>query len=186
MNDCRNSNVQVGWYAFANGKFAPDPNVYPNLQGVVAWLNPDTDAPVGKRGLILIPDEIDGFWISEISDVGTLNPEDGKANTKKLLNWAKNHDSNMASAEWCASYANNAVKSGEGFWPAKNQLVRIAKNRVCINQALDKIGGVRLEGMIWSSTDDGLAHAWCVYAGNNTAYSYYKRVNFYVRCVLEF
>ena len=133
MNDCRNSNVQVGWYAFANGKFAPDPNVYPNLQGVVAWLNPDKSAPVGKKGLILIPDEIDGFWISEINDVGTLDAEDGKTNTNKLLNWAKDHDWNMASAEWCASYANNGVKSGEEFWPAKNQLVRIAKNRVCIN-----------------------------------------------------
>ena len=46
---------QVGWFAFSDGIFAPRPDVYPNLLGIIEWLNPCATAKEGERGIILIP-----------------------------------------------------------------------------------------------------------------------------------
>ena len=56
------SEVEVGWYAFAGGKFSPDSDAYPNCQGVVGWVNLDKNAPEGQRGLIITPDEVEMMW----------------------------------------------------------------------------------------------------------------------------
>ena len=38
--------LQVGWYAFAGRKFSPKLSAFPCCMGVVAWINPDKNAPV--------------------------------------------------------------------------------------------------------------------------------------------
>ena len=38
--------AHVGWYAFQGGNFAPHPNAYPDLLGVVAWVNPNKKATI--------------------------------------------------------------------------------------------------------------------------------------------
>ena len=70
------SKIEVGWYAFEGDKFSPNPNAYPNLQGVVAWLNPDPNAPVGKRGLILTPDAMLKLWADKNCETG-IGDEEG-------------------------------------------------------------------------------------------------------------
>ena len=180
--------IEVGWYAFAGGKFSPDPKIYPNCQGVVAWLNPDPNAPIGKRGLILTPDAVKTWWADKNCEAGICDDEDGHANTKRMIAWGKEHGVSFPAAEWCYAYSKNGVKPGDGFLPALNQLERIVANRDIINQALEKIGAIILEGWIWSSSEYSNNYAGYVLAsdgsvrgGSSKAYNSY-----YVRCVLAF
>ena len=84
------SQIVVGWYAFAGGKFSKDP-AYPNCQGVVAWINPNPNAPIGERGLIITPDEVTLEWVYEDCEAGICDEEDGQANTRKLIAYGKEH-----------------------------------------------------------------------------------------------
>ena len=177
--------IEVGYYAFAGGKFSPDPNAYPNCQGVVAWLNPDPNAPIGKRGLILMPETVKTWLADKNCETGIGDEEDGKTNTRSLIAWGKKHEISFPAAEWCYRYSQNGVKSGEGFLPAKKQLERIVASRDIINPALEKIDGKILNGWIWSSSEYSYNYAWymsvdgCVF-GNS-------KINpFSVRCVIAF
>ena len=181
------SEVKVGWYAFAGGKFSPDPDSYPNCQGVVGWVNPDKNAPQGQRGLIVTPDEVKKAWSDKHCETNIKDEYDGKGNTEKLIAYGKAHDISFPAAEWCAQYSKNGVKPGEGFMPASEQLKLIVANRKIVNPALQKIGGIILDGWIWSSSEYYNGGAWEVYANygvvNYTTKLYYGR---YVRCVLAF
>ena len=87
-------NIDVGWFAFAGGNFSPYPNAYPNCQGVVAWVNSDTNAPEGERGLIVTPDEVESPWTCTECYTGVTNDEDGKQNTRLLLDYGRKHGLN--------------------------------------------------------------------------------------------
>ena len=186
-NDSVFPEVQIGWYAFAGGKFSPDPDAYPNCQGVVGWVNPDKSAPQGQRGLIVTPDEVQKAWSDKDCETNIKDEYDGKGNTEKLIAYGKKHKIKFPAAEWCAQYSKNGVKPGEGFLPAIKQLERIVVNREIVNPALKRINGVELYGWIWSSSEGNLSRAWFVhaYGGNvdDDAKNYY---NNYVRCVLAF
>ena len=181
-----NGTIEVGYYAFEGGKFSPDPKAYPNLQGVVAWLNPAPNAPIGRRGLIITPDEVTLEWVDEYCEAGICDEEDGQANTRKLIAYGKEHGISFPAAEWCYAYSKNGVKSGEGFLPAKNQLKRIVANRDIINPALEKIGGKILKNWIWSSFESCYTGAWCVFADYGNVDWDYKKLANTVRCVLAF
>ena len=179
------SQIVVGWYAFAGGKFSKDP-AYPNCQGVVAWINPNPNAPIGERGLIITPDEVTLEWVYEDCEAGICDEEDGQANTRKLIAYGKEHGISFPAAKWCYAYSKNAVTPGEGFLPAKNQLKRIVANRDIINSALKRIGGVILDGWIWSSSEESTNYAWGVSASYGGVGDLDKGLSFYVRCVLAF
>ena len=180
------SEVKVGWYAFAGGKFSPDPDSYPNCQGVVGWVNPDKSAPIGQRGLIITPDEVKKAWSSVNCETNIKDEYDGKGNTEKLIAYGKKHKIKFPAAEWCNAYCKNGVKPGEGFMPAKEQLERIVANRKIVNPALQGIGGIILDGWYWSSSEYSYGTAWLVYAYDGSVYGNSKYYNLYVRCVLAF
>ena len=180
------SEVKVGWYAFAGGKFSPDPDSYPNCQGVVGWVNPDKNAPQGQRGLIVTPDEVKKAWSDKHCETNIKDEYDGKGNTEKLIAYGKAHDISFPAAEWCAQYSQNGVRPGEGFMPASEQLKRIVANRKIVNPALQKIGGIILDGWYWSSSEYSYGTAWLVYAYDGSVYGNSKYYNLYVRCVLAF
>ena len=181
------SEVKVGWYAFAGGKFSPDPNAYANCQGVVGWVNPDKSAPQGQRGLIVTPDEVKKAWSDKHCETNIKDEYDGKGNTKKLIVYGKAHGISFPAAEWCNTYCWNGVKAGEGFLPALTQLERIIANRGIVNPALERIDGVKLGGWIWSSSEYSPSHAWDVLADNGAVdYSCKYHLYHYVRCVLAF
>ena len=181
------SEVKVGWYAFAGGKFSPDPDSYPNCQGVVGWVNPDKSAPQGQRGLIVTPDEVEKAWSDKDCETNIKDEYDGKGNTEKLIAYGKKHKIKFPAAEWCNAYCKNGVKPREGFMPAKEQLERIVANREIVNPALQKIGGIILGGWIWSSSEYTDSYVWYVYANNGGLNYDYKNFNCgYVRCVLAF
>ena len=180
------SEVKVGWYAFAGGKFSPDPDSYPNCQGVVGWVNPDKSAPQGQRGLIVTPDEVKKAWSDKHCETNIKDEYDGKGNTKELIAYGKAHDIAFPAAEWCAQYSKNGVNPGEGFMPASEQLKRIVANREIVNPALQKIGGVELHGWIWSSSEGTYYGTWLVRATDGYVYHATKDDVDYVRCVLAF
>ena len=178
--------VKVGWYAFAGGKFSPNPDSYPNCQGVVGWVNPDKNAPQGQRGLIVTPDEVEKAWSDKDCETNIKDEYDGKGNTEKLIAYGKKYKINFPAAEWCAQYSKNGVKPGEGFMPALKQLERIVVNREIINPAMQKIDGVELGGWTWSSSEFYLYTAWLVYASDGDVGNFDKYYGYYVRCVLAF
>ena len=178
--------VKVGWYAFAGGKFSPDPDSYPNCQGVVGWVNPDKSAPQGQRGLIVTPDEVKKAWSDKDCETNIKDEYDGKGNTEKLIAYGKKHKINFPAAEWCAQYSKNGVRPGEGFMPSKEQLKLIVANRELVNPALQGIGGIILDGWYWSSSEYSYGTAWLVYAYDGSVYGNSKYYNLYVRCVLAF
>ena len=180
------SDVKVGWYAFAGGKFSPAPDAYANCQGVVGWVNPDKSAPIGQRGLIITPDEVKKAWSSVNCETNIKDEYDGKGNTEKLIVYGKAHGISFPAAEWCVRYSKNGVRPGEGFMPSKEQLKRIVANWELVNPALQKIDGIILDGWIWSSSEDDYAYAWVVNAGDGSVSFYNKGSNLYVRCVLAF
>ena len=180
------SEVKVGWYAFAGGKFSPVSDTYPNCQGVVGWVNPDKSAPQGQRGLIVTPDEVKKAWSDKGCETNIKDEHDGKGNTEKLIAYGKKYKINFPAAEWCAQYSKNGVKPGEGFMPAEEQLKRIVANRELVNPALQKIGGIILDGWYWSSSEGNDYSAWTVHAGDGTVYSSHKSNYYCVRCVLAF
>mgnify|MGYP001089200305 CR=1 FL=1 len=180
------SEVKVGWYAFAGGKFSPDPDSYPNCQGVVGWVNPDKSAPQGQRGLIVTPDEVKKAWSDKHCETNIKDEYDGKGNTEKLIVYGKAHGISFPAAEWRVRYSKNGVRPGEGFMPAKEQLKRIVANRELVNPALQGIGGIILDGWYWSSSEYSYGTAWLVYAYDGSVYGNSKYYNLYVRCVLAF
>ena len=180
------SDVKVGWYAFAGGKFSPVSDTYPNCQGVVGWVNPDKSAPQGQRGLIVTPDEVKKAWSSVNCETNIKDEYDGKGNTEKLIAYGKKHKINFPAAEWCAQYSKNGVRPGEGFMPSEEQLKRIVANRELVNPALQGIGGIILDGWIWSSSEYDYGYAWIVDASDGDVDYDGKVYGYYVRCVLAF
>ena len=180
------SDVKVGWYAFAGGKFSPAPDAYANCQGVVGWVNPDKSAPIGQRGLIITPDEVKKAWSSVNCETNIKDEYDGKGNTEKLIVYGKAHGISFPAAEWCVRYSKNGVRPGEGFMPSKEQLKLIVANRELVNPALQGIGGIILDGWYWSSSEYSYGTAWLVYAYDGSVYGNSKYYNLYVRCVLAF
>ena len=180
------SEVKVGWYAFAGGKFSPNPNAYANCQGVVGWVNPDKSAPQGQRGLIVTLDEVKKAWSDKDCETNIKDEYDGKGNTEKLIVYGKAHGISFPAAEWCVRYSKNGVRPGEGFMPSKEQLKLIVANRELVNPALQGIGGIILDGWYWSSSEYSYGTAWLVYAYDGSVYGNSKYYNLYVRCVLAF
>ncbi len=103
--------VKVGWYAFAGGKFSPDPDSYPNCQGVVGWVNPDKSAPQGQRGLIVTPDEVKKAWSDKDCETNIKDEYDGKGNTEKLIAYGKKHKIKFPAAEWCNAYCKEVLNN---------------------------------------------------------------------------
>lgn len=178
--------TQIGWYAFAEGKFSPNPKDYPKCQGVVAWINPEENAPKGERGLILMPEESDRIWVTEYGKTEVDSDEDGYGNTKRLLEYGKKNDVRFLAAEWCAEYCRNGIKSGEAFMPAVKQLQKMLRNLETINRSLAEIDGVQLHGWIWSSTDGNCYYAWGMATQMKSLSYNTKHYHALVRCVLAF
>ena len=178
--------VQVGWYAFGGGKFAPNADAFPNLWGVVAWLNPQENAPIGKRGLILLPDEVRRQWATTSCITNCLDVEDGQANTQALLALGKEKKLHFPAAEWCAQYSGNGIKPGDVFLPAQMQLHNMVANLRVVNEALAKIDGMRLHNWVWSSTDGNYYYAWGVGVCHDKPSYGTKYYHAEVRAVLAF
>ena len=157
--------VGLFWYAFAGGKFSSNPKAYPNCQGVVGWINPDPNAPEGNRIYIVLPEQNSLKYSYEYCKTGVDDLYDGRANTKKLLEYGRKHGVKFPAAEFAFNYTKNGVKKGEAFLPAREQLVRLCENTKKLRKSLKKIGGT-FEGFLLSSSECNLSHAWRVHSSS--------------------
>ncbi len=161
--------VKVGWYAFADGNFSPNPDAYEQLQGVVGWLNPDKDAPSGQRGLIVLA-EVESLPWANARCVTRVWGDDGKYNTRLLLEYGKRNNIAFPAAEWCASYSQNGIKAGEAFLPSKLQLLQLSANLDIICSALAELGiDLGVYATCWSSTEVPPSDENGKYTSTNTA-----------------
>ena len=97
---------------------------------------------------------------------------DGKGNTERL----KKIGLNLAIQ----------LKDGE-YIPALAELYLIYLNRKAINEAIDFVGGQKLKGWYWSSTEHNAKYAWKLTIDNGYAY-YIKKIAYTgrVRLVKQF
>ena len=151
---------QVGWFAFSDGIFAPRPDVYPNLLGIIAWLNPCATAKEGERGIILIPKCHTGKWAKGYGRTGVNRSQDGQGNTERLASLETSHIKYPA-ASVCANYSSECINKGEAFLPAVEQLIAIASNAKLIRNAMQKLGKTFM-GKLWSSTEYTSHYAYVV------------------------
>ena len=135
------SRTKLFWYAFEGKKFSPDPEAYPNCQGVVGWINPDKDAPEGDKIYVVLPELEDFMYSDGDCEVGGYDLFDGKSNTRKMIEYEKIHLGECPAARYAYNYTKNGVKKGEAFWPASEQLVRLCKYDRLLEERLKKIGG---------------------------------------------
>ncbi len=152
---------QVGWYAYANGIFAPYSDAYSGLLGIISWLNPDAKAKQGERGLILIPKKFTDKWANNYSITRVNNTLDGQSNTNKLVAWSKIKNYVFYAAQACSRYNTLGVEKGQAFLPAVEQLSAIAKNVTSIRTAMRDLG-LNFEGKLLTSTEYGNHFAYTV------------------------
>ena len=183
-NDIR-LQTKLFWYAFEGGKFSPNPKTYPNCQGVVGWINPDPNASEGERIYVVLPEQKYLQYSERYCLTGADDLYDGRANTKKLIEYGKKHDVCFPAAELAFNYCENGVKQGEAFLPAIDQLSLVVKNCVGVRKALKLIGGT-FEGWLWSSSEYGSNNAWSVYSTNDYVTDFDKTTNNSVSCFLAY
>jgi len=178
--------IKVGWYAFANGEFSLDYTAYPDLVGVVAWVNPDENAPKGKQGLIVTLKQAYFYWSNLYAKFWATLNDDGGLNTYQMFVSRKRFNALVPAAEWCYNYCLKGVYKGKGFIPAKTQLENIVSNSKAINESLEKVGGDKLQNWLMSSTEVSETEIWICYAAFVLSDMCSKRQKNFVRCVLVF
>ena len=179
------SRTKLFWYAFEGGKFSPDSKAYPNCQGVVGWINPDPHAPEGERIYVVLSEQQELQYSSKYCDTIVKDLYDGKANTRKLLEYGKKYDIEFPAAEYAFNYCKNGVKQGEAFLPARKQLERVVKNCYDIRKSLKLIGGT-FEGWVWSSSEYYRNYAWFGHSYNGNMSTSYKNITYSVSCFLAY
>ena len=97
---------------------------------------------------------------------------DGKGNTERLKKIGLNNDIQL--------------KEGE-YIPTLAELYLICLNQKAINEAIDFVGGQKLKGWYWSSTEYSATYAWGLSLNDGTAYLITKNKTMYkVRLVKQF
>ena len=179
------SRTKLFWYAFEGGKFSPDPKAYPNCQGVVGWINPDPNAPEGKRIYVVLPEQQKLQYSDKDYETRVTDLYDGKANTRNLVEYGKKHNIEFPAAEYAYNYCKNGVKQGEAFLPARKQLRLVVSNSVDIKESLKLIGGT-FEGWLWSSSEFDRYNAWDVSPFYNSVCNDGKRSTYLVNCFISY
>lgn len=178
--------IDVGWYAFANGEFSLDYTAYLDLVGVVAWLNPKENPPKGKHGLIIALKQEYLYWCNIYAKLGATLKDDGNLNTYQMFVSQKRFNALVPAAKWCNEYPLKGVYAGKGFIPAKIQLENITSNFELINNALEKVGGDKLQDWLMSSTEESETEMWICYSHFPLLDTCSKRQKSFVRCVVAF
>ena len=170
------SQTKLFWYAFAGGKFASDPKAYPNCQGVVGWINPDKNASEGDRIYVVLPEFRFDEYSYEYCKTGANDENDGRANTLRLIDYARQHFVKFPAALYAHNYCKNGVTQGEVFLPAREQLRQLCKHSEGLRESLRKIGG-SFHGELFSSTEASYCDVWVVHSNSGGMTTYSKNCN---------
>ena len=178
------SRTKLFWYAFEGKKFSPDPEAYPNCQGVVGWINPDKNAPEGDKIYVVLPEQQYLQYSNEYCLVGATSGC-GKANTKKLIEYGTEHNVGFPAAGFAFNYSKNGVKKGEAFLPASKQLERVCANYEGVKNALSFIGGTFAD-LLWSSSEYDSGYAKLVASDWGSAGNFRRDYPAWVSCFIAY
>ena len=180
------SKVQVGWYAFAGGHFSPKKDAFPDCQGVIGIINDDPKAKEGNRVKVVLRHQKDMIeWCEEYIYTKVTNEDNGRENTRRLLEYGKKKGLCFPAMEFAQNYAFDGVKPGEAYVPAKAELKVLSKNYEVIKKALEQIGS-SFNYYYWSSSEYSRFNAWYVYSGTGVAGRNGKRGGYAVSCLLDY
>lgn len=156
--------VYPGWYSFEGYRFSPNPDAYPNRQGVVGFV--DMNAPKGKRIGVLLPKEVVSTrYHPKYGLLGANDESDGLKNSS-LIEIEKD------------GFEVPGINPDNIFSPAKIQGELLAANLDVINSALEKIGGDFLYDFNWLSTEIDEKNAWVINFGAKTLIMMDKQYSF--------
>ena len=178
--------IDVGWYAFANGKFSLDYTAYSDLIGVVAWVNPDENVPKGMQGLIVTLKQAYFYWCNIYTRFWATLKDDGVLNTYQMFVAQERFNAFVPAVEWCNNYPLKGVYEGKGFIPSQTQLENIVSNSKVVNEAIEKVGGDKLQNWLMSSTEASETEVWICYSAFVLSDTCNKRQKSFVRCVVAF
>ena len=183
-NDIR-SRVKIGWYAFAGGLFSPDKSAFPDCQGVVGIINDDPKAKEGNRVKVVLRHQENLKWCEEYIYTKVIDDDNGRENTRRLLEYGKKKDIKFPAMEFAQDYNYDGVKAGEAYVPAKNELMKLSKNYGVIKKALEQIDS-SWKSCRWSSSEYGNYTAWGVGSGYGNVNNYCKIYSRAVSCLLDY
>ena len=133
-------------------------------------------------------DPFDVPWLSNIELSSTAIADwQGKNNTREVLEYCKADGKSCPAFEYVNSYKTEGTNAGDWYLPAMGELNAIYDNKDVLNIALGKIGGTKLDGSYWASTEYSDEYAWKLSFGDGDVSQYYKPHRYvYVRPVLAF
>lgn len=149
--------VRPGMYYYSDGTISAEVIQEKQISGVVGWVDESK-----KHGLVLGLRETRLPWSNDELEVGAFT-ENGKENTRLILEAAQKQNKKAEAAEWCAAYDFDGVQPGEAFLASRDELVKIFGNLGAIQGALNKIRGCSLDGDTW---------LWSWYWSSSECYSY--------------
>ena len=177
--------VCPGMYCYSDGTISSEVLSKKQISGVVGWVDES-----GRHGLVIGLQEVAEKW-SDAAAAFVVSglTEDGKENTRLILDAAQQQDRKAEAAEWCATYAYDGVLSGEAFLPSRDELIKIAENLDAVQAALGRINRplLRKRSWYWSSSlsRTSVPLAWRVDLSGKSNASF-KDCFCYVRCVFAF
>ena len=149
---------------FEGYRFSPNPDAYPNRQGVVSFV--DMNAPKGKRiGVLLSKEVVSTRYHPSYGLLGANDENDGLKNSL-LIGIEKD------------GFEVLGVDPKDIFSPAKKQGEMIVENLDLVNSALEKIGGDLLYDFNWLSTEIDEKNAWVMNFGAKTLIMMDKQYSF--------
>ncbi len=176
--------VCPGMYYYSDRTISSEVLSEKQISGVVGWVDESK-----KHGLVLGLREAKLPWSGD-DLVADAFREDGRENTRLILEAAQKQNKKAEAAVWCALYAFDGVRAGEAFLASKEELVEIFKNLGAIQEALREIKQPQLEecDCYWSSSEYNYTYnAWGVRPSDGDMGNYNKfSPNGRVRCVLAF
>ena len=179
------SRVDIGWYAFAGGHFSPNKDAYPNCQGVIGIINDDPTAKEGNRVKVVLRHQKELKWCEKIIYTGVIDVNNGKENTRRLLEFGKKKGIKFPAMAFAQDYAFDGVKAGEAYVPARDELKELSKNFKVIDDALNQIGS-SFDDWYWSSSELTNFFAWSVRSGGGNVNNTYKYASYAVSFLIDY
>ncbi len=188
--------VCPGMYYYSDGTISAEVLSKKQLSGVVGWVDESS-----KHGLVLGLRETELPWSGD-DLVADAFREDGRENTRLILEAARKQNKKAEAAEWCVAYDFDGIQPGEAFLPNGDELVKIFKNLDAVQKALKKINWPYAVQKVlkkinrplldkynwyWSSSEYSYYNAWGVRPSDGSMTNFTnKDGNYRVRCVLAF
>ncbi len=136
-----------GMFCYEDNSFSFELKENTTVKGVIVYVE-------GTRFLAVCLEEKRLPWSTAALKVELNHKElDGAVATQNILTVAKDSHVKAEAAEWCHTFAQNGVKSGEAFLPSIYELIKMSDNKERINKALKRLNLVGLSGWYWSANE---------------------------------